>query len=287
MVKSREEYSYKSIGNGYNFSNIVQDIDIKTQDTKERGHFESYEREEIGSIFVSLINFLTIPLLLTWAFFLMFLGITLFTNVFILLPSICSTFIILEKNNIDKIKKNNFIDVTKSLGLVINILFYLGVPILLLNITMFIVFYGSNPQFTPYFALLLFCFGIFFFIFNFSLIEKIALILQSFGKNIAFELQNAYYRINNFVSVKMFHKKNYYECMTCENVITLNQETCTSCGEHISTCLICKLPLKRKDEIITCKNCQSNFHGPHWRNWMKEGQNCPVCNTSAGTIKRL
>jgi hypothetical protein len=42
-------------------------------------------------------------------------------------------------------------------------------------------------------------------------------------------------------------------------------------------CMICKLPLKKNQQIVQCPMCQSLFHQEHIREWLRMKKQCPVC----------
>lgn len=42
-------------------------------------------------------------------------------------------------------------------------------------------------------------------------------------------------------------------------------------------CSICKLRLKKNDDVLSCPQCESLFHKEHLVRWLKEIPECPVC----------
>lgn len=43
-------------------------------------------------------------------------------------------------------------------------------------------------------------------------------------------------------------------------------------------CSICKLDLRKKQQIVQCSKCLALFHHDHLSNWLEKNNNCPVCN---------
>lgn len=43
------------------------------------------------------------------------------------------------------------------------------------------------------------------------------------------------------------------------------------------SCMICKLPLKKHQEVAMCPMCKSTFHKGHIIAWLQEKGRCPVC----------
>jgi len=44
-----------------------------------------------------------------------------------------------------------------------------------------------------------------------------------------------------------------------------------------TVCMICKLPLKKTQEISRCPMCHNLFHAEHIFEWLKVKGKCPVC----------
>jgi hypothetical protein len=42
-------------------------------------------------------------------------------------------------------------------------------------------------------------------------------------------------------------------------------------------CMICKLPFKSQQKVVSCPMCQSLFHRDHIFEWLKVKGKCPVC----------
>jgi len=45
-------------------------------------------------------------------------------------------------------------------------------------------------------------------------------------------------------------------------------------------CMICKLPFKPQQQVVSCPMCQSLFHRDHAFEWLKVKGKCPVCKQS-------
>jgi hypothetical protein len=67
-------------------------------------------------------------------------------------------------------------------------------------------------------------------------------------------------------------------CLKCNKELDVYSLFCSFCGTIVTTCAICKLPLKSEQEIKTCSNCQNTFHLSHLLEIIKETGKCPVCN---------
>jgi len=51
-------------------------------------------------------------------------------------------------------------------------------------------------------------------------------------------------------------------------------------------CAICKLRLKKSDEVLSCPQCESLFHKEHLVRWLKEIPECPVCEEDFSEIAK-
>ena len=49
-------------------------------------------------------------------------------------------------------------------------------------------------------------------------------------------------------------------------------------------CAICKLPIRKGQEISICPYCESIFHKEHLSDWLELADDCPVCNTKLKVI---
>lgn len=43
-------------------------------------------------------------------------------------------------------------------------------------------------------------------------------------------------------------------------------------------CSICKLNLRKKQQIVQCNKCLNLFHKKHLEDWLEKKDSCPVCN---------
>ncbi|MHA1739678.1 MAG: hypothetical protein ACTSXA_02535 [Candidatus Heimdallarchaeota archaeon] len=48
--------------------------------------------------------------------------------------------------------------------------------------------------------------------------------------------------------------------------------------EKDDVCMVCKLLLNKKDDILQCPRCESLFHNEHLLEWIKVRKKCPVCS---------
>ncbi len=64
-----------------------------------------------------------------------------------------------------------------------------------------------------------------------------------------------------------------------KRIITLESFTFTEDSDEY-LCMICKLSLRKNQEIIKCPFCHSYFHSEHLQEWLQIADDCPVCNKS-------
>lgn len=68
-----------------------------------------------------------------------------------------------------------------------------------------------------------------------------------------------------------------YKCSNCNAPLKLGEERCENCSEEIRQCSICKLPIKKDQEISVCSHCQYPAHTNHWKQWIGMNHPCPIC----------
>lgn len=68
-----------------------------------------------------------------------------------------------------------------------------------------------------------------------------------------------------------------YKCSNCNAPVKLGQEKCENCSQEIKQCSICKLPIKKDQEVSTCEHCLYPAHKNHWDQWISMKHPCPVC----------
>jgi len=64
-----------------------------------------------------------------------------------------------------------------------------------------------------------------------------------------------------------------------KRIITLESFTFTEDSDDY-LCMICKLSLRKNQEIMKCPFCHSYFHSEHLQEWLQIADDCPVCNKS-------
>ncbi|MHA1989930.1 MAG: hypothetical protein ACW981_07675 [Candidatus Hodarchaeales archaeon] len=89
----------------------------------------------------------------------------------------------------------------------------------------------------------------------------------------------AVFKISNF-KWKFDSNINRYQCVSCKKPIKVTETTCNSCNNKITSCLICKLPLKEDSKRISCEICEYQFHRKHWDLWLDYRGSCPNCKTN-------
>ena len=68
-----------------------------------------------------------------------------------------------------------------------------------------------------------------------------------------------------------------YKCTNCNAPVKLGQEKCENCSQEIKQCSICKLPIKKDQEVSTCEHCLYPPHKNQWDQWVTMKHPCPVC----------
>ena len=229
----------------------------KSTNIKEEDDFFS------DNIILNVINNLSIPIILFWALFLLFVGFGVFQEVYTALLSLTSIYILIDRKNIVLAKISmdtpfHGSNITKLR----NIFYYLSIPVLFLNVLYFTIFFIIHDGYQPFLLVILIGLGIFILIYKPEWIRMPVYYVK---------------RMINSISFKIYHKTQLYECTYCGTRIQVGQISCSNCGENIKVCSICKLPLKKEDQIIQCRHCLQYFHKPHWMKWINKGKSCPVC----------
>lgn len=68
-----------------------------------------------------------------------------------------------------------------------------------------------------------------------------------------------------------------YRCQNCKSPLKLGQEHCENCSQEVKHCSICKLPIKKDQEVTICESCQYPAHTNHWNQWIGMNKHCPIC----------
>ena len=68
-----------------------------------------------------------------------------------------------------------------------------------------------------------------------------------------------------------------YKCTNCGESLKLGQEQCEKCSQEVKQCSICKLPIKKDQQVSTCTHCMYPAHTNHWDQWMRMNNRCPIC----------
>jgi hypothetical protein len=89
----------------------------------------------------------------------------------------------------------------------------------------------------------------------------------------------AVFKISNY-KWKFDSSINRYQCASCKKPIKVTETTCNGCNSKITSCLICKLPLKEDSRSTSCETCEYQFHKKHWDLWIDYKGSCPNCKTS-------
>ncbi len=70
----------------------------------------------------------------------------------------------------------------------------------------------------------------------------------------------------------------HFHCSHCQEIIeNRSANTCPSCGEKVSRCIVCKLPISADDSIGKCSQCEGLAHLTHLQEWVKVKGKCPRC----------
>lgn len=79
-----------------------------------------------------------------------------------------------------------------------------------------------------------------------------------------------------------YDKEETFLCSNCSSELHGNIEKCPNCQE-IVRCLVCKLPIFRKEDKCKCPNCENIGHFLHFNAWVDAGNNCPKCREKMTT----
>lgn len=71
-------------------------------------------------------------------------------------------------------------------------------------------------------------------------------------------------------------------CPYCNEPYTKEQMKhyyCLSCMHPLQGCMICKLPIGRDDDVLSCPSCGYPAHREHIKNWLALKPECPRCKS--------
>ncbi|MHA1126855.1 MAG: hypothetical protein ACTSO7_17315 [Candidatus Heimdallarchaeota archaeon] len=78
---------------------------------------------------------------------------------------------------------------------------------------------------------------------------------------------------------------SHLHCSNCQEIIKdRSVNACPSCGEAISRCVVCKLPIGSDDAIGQCSKCEGIAHLSHLQEWVKTQGKCPRCQQTTEII---
>jgi len=78
---------------------------------------------------------------------------------------------------------------------------------------------------------------------------------------------------------------SHLHCSKCQEIIKdRTSNKCPSCGEGISRCIVCKLPIGSDDAIGQCSECEGIAHLSHLQEWVKTQGKCPRCQQTTDII---
>ncbi|NHJ04066.1 MAG: hypothetical protein EAX90_04535 [Candidatus Heimdallarchaeota archaeon] len=77
--------------------------------------------------------------------------------------------------------------------------------------------------------------------------------------------------------INSFKEVSLYTCYYCGYPIEKDYKLCPDCGEEITKCSVCKLPIAFGDNIGFCVLCESKGHLDHLQEWVKAKGVCPHC----------
>ncbi|HUU77476.1 MAG TPA: hypothetical protein VMX55_03970 [candidate division Zixibacteria bacterium] len=66
-------------------------------------------------------------------------------------------------------------------------------------------------------------------------------------------------------------------CYFCDFPIENHAEFCSNCGNKITYCNVCKLPISFGDKVGMCDLCETKGHFSHLFEWVKINGSCPHC----------
>ncbi len=68
-----------------------------------------------------------------------------------------------------------------------------------------------------------------------------------------------------------------FPCFHCNSPITLDEKICPKCKKEVPHCSICKLPIKRREDMGQCPKCETHCHLEHLKTWIEIRMKCPTC----------
>ena len=57
--------------------------------------------------------------------------------------------------------------------------------------------------------------------------------------------------------------------------------------EKEAICMVCKLKIRKDEEIYQCPECNNYFHAQHLERWLEQRTRCPVCECMLKTKNRF
>ena len=67
------------------------------------------------------------------------------------------------------------------------------------------------------------------------------------------------------------------KCFFCEEELNEKETYCTSCGEDIPQCCVCKRNIYANANVLQCPKCRTKAHASHIIEWLKSIGSCPNC----------